>query len=185
MLTVANVCTTSSDRLFITDRVSKWRYLIDTGSDLCVFPRKLLPGRRECIDYNLYTANGTTIPTYGWTSQSLNLGLRRDFTWRFVVADVQIPIIGMDLLSHYGLLVNCSCNCLLDGVTSLSTPGLTAPPSIPSVKVIAGGMPPDSFLEEFPELTKPTGIHCEVRHNTTHHICTTPGPSLPPMLHCS
>jgi len=71
---VANVCTTSSGRLFISDRVSKRRYLVDTGSDLCVFPRKLLLGCRERTDYNLYAANGTTIPTYGWSSQNLNLG---------------------------------------------------------------------------------------------------------------
>ena len=49
-------------------------------------------------------------------------------------------------------------------------------PSVPSVKVIAGSMPIDSLLEEFPELTKPTGIHRDVRHNTAHHIRTTPGP---------
>jgi hypothetical protein len=61
-LTAANVCTTSSSRLFVMDRISKQRYLVDTGSDLCVFPRKLLPGCRECTDY---TANGTTIPTNG------------------------------------------------------------------------------------------------------------------------
>jgi hypothetical protein len=69
---------------------------VDTESDLCVYPRKHLPGRRERTDYNLYAANGTTIPTYGWASQSLNLGQRRDFTWRFVIADVQLPIIGVD-----------------------------------------------------------------------------------------
>jgi len=175
-VTAANVCTTSSGRLFITDRVSKRRYLVDTGSDLCVFPRKLLPGRRERTDYKLYAANGTTIPTYGWISQNLNLGLRRDFMWRFVLADVQIPIIGVDLLSYYGLLIDCRNNHLLDGVTSLSTPDLTAPPSVPSVKVIAGCTPTDSLLEEFPELTNPTGIHREVRYNTTHHIRTTPSP---------
>jgi hypothetical protein len=90
-----------------------------------------------------------------------------------VVADVQLPIIGVDLLSHYGLLVDCR-NRLLDGVTSLSTPGLIAPPSVPSVKTIAGGTPPDTLLEEFSELTRTTGIHREVRHK--HHIRTTPGP---------
>jgi hypothetical protein len=42
-------------------------------------------------------------------------------------------------------------------------------------KVIAGGTPPDTLLQDFPELTKPTGTHKDVRHNTTHHICTTPG----------
>jgi hypothetical protein len=93
-----------------------------------------------------------------------------------VIADVQLLIIGVDLLSHYGLLVNCRNNCLLNGVTLLSAPGLVTSLSVPSVKVIAGGKPPDSLLEEFPELTKPTWSHREVRHNTTHHIRTTPRP---------
>jgi len=82
----------------------------------------------------------------------------------------------VDLLSYYGHLIDCRNNSLLDSVTSLSTPGRTAPQSVPSVKVIAGGTPTDRFLEEFLELTKPTGIHREVRHNTTHHTRTTPGP---------
>ena len=106
----------------------------------------------------------------------MNLGLSRDFTWRFVIPDVDIPIIGVDLLSHNGVLVDGRKNHLLDGVTSLTTPGLNAPLSLPSVKVIAGGTAPDSLLDEFPGLTKPTGSHREVQHNTTHHIRTTPGP---------
>ena len=93
-----------------------------------------------------------------------------------MIADVDLPIIGVDLLSHYGLLVDCRNNHLLDGVTSLPTPGLIAPPSVPSVEVIAGSMPPDSLLEEFPGLTKPAWSHREVQHNTMHNICTTSGP---------
>ena len=135
-------------------------------------PRRLLPGRRKRTDYTLYAANGTTFTTYGWT---LNLGLRRDFTRLFVIADVQLPIIGGDLLSHYGLL-DCRNNRLLDGVTSLSTPGLFEPPPVPIVKVIAGETPPDSLLKEFPGLTRPTGNHRGVRHNTTHQFRKTPGP---------
>jgi hypothetical protein len=45
-----------------------------------------------------------------------------------------------------------------------------------SVKTIATDATRDSLLVEFPELTRPTGFHREVRHNTTHHIRTTPGP---------
>jgi hypothetical protein len=59
----ANICTTSSSHLFIMDCISKEQYLVDTGSDLCVFPCKLLLGHRECTDYTLYAANGTTIST--------------------------------------------------------------------------------------------------------------------------
>ena len=112
------------------DRNSKQRYLVDTGSDLCIFPRKLLLGCRERTDYALYAANRTTILTYGRTSCSLNAVLRRDFTWHFVIADVELPIISVDLLSHYGLLVDCRNSCLLDGVTSLSMTGLVAPVSV-------------------------------------------------------
>jgi hypothetical protein len=156
--------------------VRKLRYLVDTGSNLCVFPRKLLPWCRERTDYTLYAANGTTIPTYGWFSQSLNLGLRREFTWPFVVADVQLPIIGVDLLSYYGPLVDCRNNRLLNGLTSLSTPGNTAPSSVPSVKTIATDTTTDGLLGEFPELTRPTVVHREAQHNITHHIRTTPSP---------
>ena len=60
--------------------------------------------------------------------------------------------------------------------TSLTTPGSTAQPSVPSVKVIVGGTPPHRFLQEFPVLIKPTGIHKDVQYNTTHHIRTTSGP---------
>ena len=141
-----------------------------------MFPRKCLPGRRERVDYDLYAANSTTIPTYRWTTQTLNLGLRRDFTWRFVVADVQTPIIGVDFLSFYGLLVDCRHNRLLNGVTSLFAPGSPVLSPLPSVKVISGSALPDNLLQQFPELIKPTGIHKQGHHNTRHYIRTTPGP---------
>jgi hypothetical protein len=148
----ANAFTTNSGNLIVTDRVTKTRYLVDTGSDLCVFPRKHLPERRARIDYS-----------------------RRDFTWRFVVAEVELPIIGVEFLSHFNLLVDCK-NRLLDGITSLFTQCNSATHAVPSIKAIAGNATPDSLLAEFPSLTRPIGIHREVHHNTTHHIRTTPGP---------
>jgi hypothetical protein len=92
------------------------------------------------------------------------------------VADVTHPIIVVDFLSHFGLLVDCRNNCLLDGVMSLSAPAQAASARIPSVKTISDGTPVDSLLAEFPDLTRPAGVQREVRHNTLHHIRTTPGP---------
>jgi len=80
------------------------------------------------------------------------------------------------MLSHYGLLVDCRNKRLLDGITSLSTRVLIAPPSVPSVKIIALGTPTKSLLEEFPGLSMPAGCHRDIRHNTTHHIRTTHDP---------
>jgi hypothetical protein len=90
----ADACSTPTGRRFITDRISSLRFLVDTGSDLCAFHRKLVPERKERTSYDLFAANGTPIPTYGWHTLTLKLGLRWDFTWRFVVADVQLPIMG-------------------------------------------------------------------------------------------
>jgi hypothetical protein len=81
----------------------------------------------------------------------------------------------MDFLSHFGLL-DCRNNRLLAGITSLSVPAQPANVLVPSVKTITDGTPIDSILAEFPELTRPAGVQREVRHNTVHHIWTTPGP---------
>jgi hypothetical protein len=87
----ANICATATGCLFITDKSTKQRFLIDTGSDLCVFPRKLIPQRRQWVNYDLGGANITTIQTYGSLPLSLNLGLLWEFTWRYVVAHVTTP----------------------------------------------------------------------------------------------
>jgi len=62
MLMATNIWTTSSSCHFIIDRISKQWYVVDMGSDLCVFPRKLLLGHRECTDYTLYAAMGPSSP---------------------------------------------------------------------------------------------------------------------------
>jgi hypothetical protein len=132
-------CSTMTGRLFVTDSSSKRQFVVDTGSDLCMYPRRLAPRRKERANYDLCAANGTTIHIYGWLPLSLNLGLRRDFTWRFVVADVTHPIIGVDFLSHFCLLVDCRKNRLLEGVTSLAIQAQAASELIPSVKTITDG----------------------------------------------
>ena len=88
-LVAANGCPINPACL-LADKTTKYRFLIDTGSDVCVFPRKLIPNRKDRVNYDLYAANGSTIATYGWTPINVDFGLHRDFVWRFVVADVQL-----------------------------------------------------------------------------------------------
>jgi hypothetical protein len=58
----------------------------------------------------------------------------------------------------------------------LSVPAQAVSSPIPRIKIISGGTPVDSFLAELPDLTRPSGAQCEVRHNNVHHIRTIPGP---------
>ena len=54
--------------------------------------------------YGLFAANGSCIATYGTILVSLDLSFQRTFKWRFTVTDVNLPIIGVDFLSHWSTL---------------------------------------------------------------------------------
>lgn len=51
----------------------------------------------------------------------MNLGLRRDFCWPFVVADVTAPIIGADFIRHHDLLIDLRRNRIIDNETKLES----------------------------------------------------------------
>jgi hypothetical protein len=138
------VCTTITGRLFITDKCTKHRFLIDTGSSICVFPRALISQGKDSVHYELRAPNGSTIPTYGWLHLSVNLGLSQDFTWRFAVADVTYPLIGADFLSHFGILVDCRNNRLLDGITLMSA----SPQPMDRLRPVLTEHSPDTFADK-------------------------------------
>jgi hypothetical protein len=123
-------------------------------------------------------ANGSSIATYGWLTLTLDLGLRRNFSWRFFVAEVTKPIIGVDFLSHFKLLVDSHHCRLVDDITELFTCFTRCenfPQPVSGIKVAS----PESIhpiLREFPDLLKPAGLPREVKHSTLHHIRTTSGP---------
>ena len=95
-----------SRRIFVFDKNTRISYLLDTGADICVYPISKIHGLANKGEYELFAANGTRVATYGSVAIHLNLSLRRAFKWHFTVADVQMPTIGMDFLSHYGLLAD-------------------------------------------------------------------------------
>lgn len=154
------------------------RFLVDTGSDLCVFPRSAVKAPCNKSKYELVAANNSIINTYGPVQLHLDLGLRRDFNWSFLVADVTRPIIGVDFLSYYNLLVDCRNFRLVDAITSLSIAGINfnASESIASIKAVVGESEFHQLLREFPDLTRPAGIYLPPKHKTVHFIKTTPGP---------
>ncbi|XP_076384453.1 uncharacterized protein LOC143263180 [Megalopta genalis] len=166
-------------RLFVTDKTTRTQFLVDTGADLCVYPRSMIRGPGKKSDYVLFAANGSEITTFGTTTLTLDFGLRREFTWRFVVASVSKPIIGVDFLYHYGLLVDIRNRRLIDNITSLSVPGQPVGRSasdIPSVKTVSGDSIYLELLQKFPEITRPEGIPTvRKKHTTVHYIRTSPG----------
>ena len=81
-MTTAHVDTKPS-RLFIFDKVSGTKFLIDTGADVSVIPHR---GRKTVspADIKIYAADGTHIDTYGDRLLTVDLGLRRPFQWWWI-----------------------------------------------------------------------------------------------------
>ena len=142
------------------------------------FPRKFLRDKIQPSEYELSAAN-STIHTYGYQQLRLDLGLRRDFVWQFVIADVSTAIIGLDFLAHYNLLPDCRKLRLVDNETHRFAPGRKAHSLAQhGVKAIlpAKSTPFSDILAEFLEITRPPGLPRVVKHLTQHHIRTSPGP---------
>ncbi|XP_076764840.1 uncharacterized protein LOC143431789 [Xylocopa sonorina] len=143
---------------FYVAEVSKEEFLIDTGSDLCAYPRARVKDRVEKTS----AANSSVISTYGVRTFNLDLGLRRASAWKFIVADVTRQIIGADFLTHYGLLVDLRNRRLLDQTTSLSAGGRVIVDNTQSVKTIIESSPYDLLLAEYATITRPTAVTPQV-----------------------
>ncbi|GFU44021.1 hypothetical protein TNCV_4963361 [Trichonephila clavipes] len=92
--------------LFLLDRKSGQKFLIDSGSEICVIPPSPTMNKSPPSNFSLFAANNTKIPAHGMVRKELNLGLRRPFIWTFIIADVSSPIIGADFLKHFNLLID-------------------------------------------------------------------------------
>ncbi|GFV90056.1 transposon Tf2-11 polyprotein [Trichonephila clavipes] len=95
-----------TSRLFLLDRKSGQKFLIDSGSEICVIPPSPTMNKSPQSNFSLFAANNTKIPAYGMVRKELNLSLRRPFIWTFIIADVSYPIIGADFLKHFNLLID-------------------------------------------------------------------------------
>ncbi|XP_035205012.1 uncharacterized protein LOC118179965 [Stegodyphus dumicola] len=164
-------------RLFVTDKPSGRRFLVDTGADISVVPPSFAESKRPPGKFNLFAANGSKIATYGEILMSLDLGLRRKFQWPFVIAAVSHPIIGADFLQKFSLLVDIKNRRLLDSITQLSAVGSIGNATNFGIKLISGNSPFHKLLEQYPNVIrsvtgKPTADHGIV------HVIETTGPPI-------
>ncbi len=80
--------------LFIHERNSGKRFMIDSGADVSAIPPTHADRQRPNSGITLQAVNQTSIKTYG--QRLLNLGLRRSFSHIFIVADIPHPIFSKD-----------------------------------------------------------------------------------------
>ncbi|GFT35078.1 uncharacterized protein TNCV_1225951 [Trichonephila clavipes] len=109
-----------TSRLFLLDRKSGQKFLIDSGSEILCHPPSPTMNKSPQSNFSLFAANNTKFQPMVWSVKELNLGLRRPFIWTFIIADVSSPIIGADFLKTLQPLIDLKKK-LVDVETSLFT----------------------------------------------------------------
>ena len=80
----------------ICDRRNKLKFLVGAAISVILYANE---SYAKPTLLKLQTANGSTIDTQGGKTYTLNIDLRRDFTWTFTLANANIPILGADFLA--------------------------------------------------------------------------------------
>lgn len=159
-------------RLLLSEKNTGTTFLVDTGSDVSVLPKSFSKRRNDVNNLSLFAANGTRIKTYGDLELELNLGLRRNFRWRFIIADVSTPILGADFFYQFNLLVDLRNRRLIDGLTKLEVVGKITSKQTQSIYILKHRHTSYSqILTEFSDITRPT-LKKVNKHIVEHHIVT-------------
>ncbi|GBM25240.1 hypothetical protein AVEN_153422-1 [Araneus ventricosus] len=161
--TAADRCRPSS-RLFITDLLTKHRFLIDIGAAVSRYHKKLTRFSTE-QELELYAVNG--FRTYGTIKLELDFGLRRSFTWTFLVADVLDPIVRADFLERFELLIDVKNRRFIDSLTSLYVKGTISLTKSLGLTMVATNSPFHLLFLKYPKF-----FYTNLNPNTNKSIIT-------------
>lgn len=164
-------------RLLVKDSCTGLTFLIDTGANISVIPKRCVKNRiiQPC-DIKLYAANNSEIKTYGICNLELTFSLRRSFKWPFIICDVKQPIIGADFLKKFKLTVDLFNNRLVDLTTNMHVGGSKSFNFNGTIKSISSNHPYAELLNKFQEITRPPTFKDIPEHSVYHHIETTGPP---------
>ena len=152
------------------------RILVDTGAAVSVVPPTAPYTATSNVIDTLRAANGSPSKTYGQPSLTIDIGLRRTFTWVFIIADGSTAILGADFLHSFNLQVDMRQHALVDPTTVMQVTGVTidATVEIPSPLTEHPGV--NLQLKQFPGLTQSTAQPQSPMHNTVRFIETSGPP---------
>lgn len=174
-LIVSSVGHNGKRLLFIQDRRTGLKYLVDTGAEVSVLPaapQDIVPGAKGP---ELQGPSGAAIRTYGTRTVPVTVNTQ-SYDWTFVIADVSNALLGSDFLCAHGLMVDLQGRRLMNSTTFQSTPLCHAVPRGAHVSTVLANNSQASLLAEFPNLTKPSFDTKTVKHGVEHFIPTAGPP---------
>ena len=165
-----------SKRLHIRDISSGIIYLIDTGSDISLFPADSSILKNRPSDLILYAANDSRVCTFGERLITLNFNLRRHIKWNLCIAAVPHLIIGADLLAFYHLVPFFHESRLVDTTTGFCVRDFLKSAPVCNLSLISRNHAFSHILESFSELTSLKQGNVTRSADVHHHILTNGPP---------
>ena len=165
--------TAHNDLLYVTDTVTKRKWLVDGGAVLSIVPPTLAQRTAGPISTQLQAANGTKIPCYGVQEMVVSLA-DRQVTFPITIADVRQSILGADFLAHSYLAPNHRDGTILDlkdySVLKAEFETKDQPMRVNFVEQSTD--PFYQLLDKFPDLSNPSFRVKTVEHGVLHYIPT-------------
>lgn len=159
-------------RLQIFDKKLGQLFLIDSGADVSVITKQLTQ-TNDTNSSPLYAANGSVIKTFGKQLLKLSLSNNREYTWNFVIADVNQSIIGADFLQHHNLIIDLCGQRLIDGKTEETIEAKTSTnANISEIRSHKFDEPYATLINKYNTISTMTK-NTKINSATVHHIQTT------------
>ena len=159
----------------VEDIISKRRFLCDTGASYSVIPHH---SQEPAAGPPLRSAAGGRIKCWGEREQTLSLNGKL-YTWIFLLAEVEFPILGVDFLKHFHLMVDARAGQLVDTRTMFIIPAAGGEKRARGGVFSAVSSAPPSYrdlLVEFQEVLNHQGNLPPPLHGVEHHLPTTGRP---------
>jgi hypothetical protein len=107
------------------DSSSALKLLVNTGSSFSILPHQ---SRAPLSSHYLQAADGRRIKCWGHKSIQLILdGVH--YSWPFFLANVRYPILGIDFLRHFELMVDAAGGRLVPRQVAMSVSSVSASPA--------------------------------------------------------
>ena len=177
---IFNICTkvassavrNQNSLMYMTDQTTGFSALVDGGCMSSVVPPTKADREQVNCGFEMKGAGKAPIRTYGTRIVRFLIGSTR-VRWRFIVADVETPIIGIDIMRACGLLIDPVNNKVIVSDTGEEVKCTTAPVASNCLQVIITEPDPlIKLVEDRPELTSTSDGSAELKHDHVHYIHT-------------
>ena len=154
----------------VKDERSGQQCLLDSGSQVLLWPTPSQHQKLGSSSMRLIAANGSAIRSYGTVKREIKID-KKLYTFRFIFAEISRPILGTDFLQCFGMTLDLAKCCLLHSGIATRFSSATRAPTVSGISVLNSFVKTaQHILSDFPEVTDMNKATTSRKHNVQCHI---------------